>query len=250
MSFNEYKPAFDRDGFVIVPGFLPPDELAELTANLDRYVREVVPTLEDAHAFYVEKGRPETLKQMQHMGIDPFFRDYPRHPRWVALAEALLGEPAEGQEPEWFNKPPGTESPTPPHQDNYYFNLKPPSVLTIWMALDPVNEENGCLRYVAGSHRRGIRPHDRSNILGFSQGVTDYGPDDTAREVKICLQPGDVAVHHGETIHRADPNRSAMRNRRAFAMVFKGVSCRRDEEAFARYAAAVKAQHEMMGLKT
>ncbi|MBI1916402.1 MAG: phytanoyl-CoA dioxygenase family protein [Planctomycetes bacterium] len=250
MTFDPYRPAFDRDGFVIVPQMLGPGEFAELCANLDRYIREVVPALPDRAAFYVDKSRPETLKQMQYMGGDPYFRDYAKHPTWVALAEALLGEEAQGQEPEWFNKPPGTQSPTPPHQDNYYFNLKPPSVLTIWMALDPVDEENGCLRYVAGSHRRGIRPHDRSNILGFSQGVTDYGPDDEAREVKICLQPGDVAVHHGETIHRADPNRSATRNRRAFAMVFKGVSCRRDEEAFARYQAAVKAQHEMMGLKT
>src|SRR5262245_40487031 len=102
MSYASYKPTFDLDGFVIVRDFLPPAELAELTGNLDRYIREVVPTLEDAHAFYVEKGRPQTLKQMQHMGVDPFFREYPRRPRWVALAEALLGEGVEGQEPEWF----------------------------------------------------------------------------------------------------------------------------------------------------
>src|SRR5262249_31933285 len=153
---------------------------------------------------------------------DPFFRDYTKHPRWVALARALVGEDAEATEPEWFNKPSGTEAPTPPHQDNYYFNLKPPNVVTLWMALDPVDEENGCLRYVAGSHRRGIRPHGRSNVLGFSQGITDYGPDDAAHEVQIHLRPGDVAAHHGETIHRAEPNRSAGRNRRAFAMVFRG----------------------------
>jgi phytanoyl-CoA hydroxylase len=250
MTFDQYRPAFDCDGFVLVPQLLTPPEFAELCGSLDRYVREVVPALPDGDAFYVDKSRPETLKQMQHMGGDPYFRDYPRQPKWVALAEALLGESVQGQEPEWFNKPPGTVSPTPPHQDNYYFNLKPPSVLTIWMALDPVDEENGCLRYVAGSHRRGIRPHGRSNILGFSQGITDYGPGDEAREVKVCLGPGDVAVHHGETIHRADPNRSATRKRRAFAIVFKGASCRRDEEAFARYQAALKAQHQQLGLKT
>src|SRR5262245_59711846 len=226
MTFEQYKATFDRDGFVIVPQLLAPDEFAELCANLDRYIREVVPGLPDSAAFYVDKSRPQTLKQMQHMGVDPYFRDYARHPKWVALAQALLGEAAEAQAPEWFNKPPGTQSPTPPHQDNYYFCLKPPSFLTIWMALDPVDEENGCLRYVAGSHRRGLRPHGRSNILGFSQGITDHGPEDECREVQIHLRPGDVAVHHGETIHRADPNRSTTRNRRAFALVFRGASCR------------------------
>jgi phytanoyl-CoA hydroxylase len=118
------------------------------------------------------------------------------------------------------------------------------------MALDAVDEENGCLRYVRGSHQRGIRPHGRSQILGFSQGILDYGPADTAAEVQIHLQPGDVVAHHGNTIHRADANRSATRNRRAFATVYKGVSCQRDEQAFARYQAAVKEQHQQMGLKT
>lgn len=250
MNYDQNKPAFDRDGFVIVRRFLTAAEFDELTQNLDRYIREVVPKLEDKHAFYDVKGRPETLKQMQHMGGDPFFKSYTQHPRWLALARALVGEEAEAQEPEWFDKPPGTVHFTPPHQDNYYFNLKPPNVVTIWLALDPVDTENGCLRYVAGSHRRGIRPHGRSDVLGFSQGITDYSPNDEAREVQIHLQPGDAVCHHGETIHRADANRSKTRHRRAFAMVCKGVSCRRDEEAFARYMAAVKAQHEQMGLRT
>jgi phytanoyl-CoA hydroxylase len=187
---------------------------------------------------------------MQHMGVDPYFAAYRKHPRWQALADGLLGEPALAEEPEWFNKPPGTVHVTPPHQDNYYFNLKPPHVLTIWMALDAVDDENGCLRYVAGSHAHGVRPHAASGVLGFSQTISDYGPADAAREAPIHLAPGDVVVHHGNTIHRAEANRSATRNRRSFAMVFKGASCRRDEESFARYQAALKAQHERMGLKT
>ncbi|MCE9527171.1 MAG: phytanoyl-CoA dioxygenase family protein, partial [Planctomycetales bacterium] len=68
-------------------------------------------------------------------------------------------------------------------------------------------------------------------------------------EVRIHLQPGDVVAHHGNTIHRAEANTSANRNRRAFAMVLKGVSCRRDEEAFSRYEAALKQQHQELGLK-
>lgn len=250
MNFDNLKAGYDRDGYVIVRQFLTPADFAELTRNLDRYIREVVPTLPDKHAFYVDKNRPETLKQMQHMDLDPFFRDYARHPTWLALARGLLGEDVLVQAPEWFNKPPGQPAPTPPHQDNYYFNLTPPHVLTIWLALDPVDVENGCLRYVPGSHRLGIRPHGRSNVLGFSQGIMDFGPEDIAREVQIHLQPGDAVVHHGEMIHRAEPNRSTSRQRRAFAMVCKGVSCRRDEEAYARYEAGLKAQHHEMGLKS
>jgi len=249
MEFSQYKPAFDRDGIVVVAQFLTGDDLAELTSNLDRYIREVVPTLPDSEAFYQDRSRPETLKQMQHMGCDSYFANYQKHPRWIALAESLLDESVETRQPAWFNKPPRTDHPTPPHQDNFYFNLRPPNVLIAWLALDLINEENGCLRYVVGSHRRGRRPHAPTEVLGFSQGITDYGLEDESRETVVCLQPGDLAVHHSETIHRADPNTSDTRDRRAFAMVFQGASCRKDEEALRRHEADVRRQHESIGLE-
>ena len=239
---------YNRDGFAIVPGFLTGSRLSELQARLDDYIRSMVPTLPPECAFYQDRARPETLKQLQFLERDPWFAAYCEDPAWRGLAETLIGEEAHCQSPEWFNKPPGVEHPTPPHQDNYYFNLTPPHVLTIWLALDPVDEENGCLRYVAGSHREGFRTHARSNVLGFSQGITDYSASDEAREVLIRLQPGDAAVHHGMTIHRADPNRSQTRSRRSFAMVFKGVSCRRDERGYARYLDALKTQHNDLGV--
>jgi phytanoyl-CoA hydroxylase len=250
MNFAALKPDYDREGFLIVRGFLPPAELAELTTQIDRYIREVVPHLPDSHAFYLDRTRPETLKQLHNMNVDPYFAEYANHPAWHALARGLVGEGTTCLGPEWFNKSPGSESPTPPHQDNYYFNLTPPNVITIWLALDIVDDSNGCLRYVAGSHRHGVRRHGRSEVLGFSQGITDYGDADRERESAIHLKPGDAVAHHGNTIHRAEPNRSQSRHRRAFAMVFRGASCRRDEVAFARYQATVKAQHAAMGLKT
>ncbi len=250
MNFEYLRPNYEHDGFVLVQPLLAPELLADLCREVDRYIREVVPLLPDTAAFYLDRSRPETLKQLQHMTGDAFFRAYAANPLWHDLARTLVGEEVECMEPEWFNKPPASGSPTPPHQDNYYFNLAPPQVVTVWLALDPVDDENGCLRYVAGSHRRGIRPHAQSGVLGFSQGITDYGDADHAQEIAVHLRPGDAVAHHGNTIHRAEANLSLTRHRRAFAMVFRGVSCRRDEEAFARYQAAMKAQHAALGLKT
>ncbi len=251
MNFEAEKQHYDQHGFVIVRQLLNGQDLAELQENLDRYIRDVVPTLPDADAFYQDRSRPDTLKQMQRMGGDPYFRDYViNFPQWQAVAEALIGEPATADQPEWFNKPPGARHVTPPHQDNYYFCLQPANVLTMWMALDPIDAENGCLRYVDGSHGRGYRKHAKSQILGFSQGINDFTTDDFNREVAAVMQPGDVAVHHGMTIHRADANLSSTRHRRSFALVFKGISCQRDQDAFARYSESAREQHSAMGLKT
>ena len=246
---NTTKAEFDRDGFVIVRGFLPADELADLRANLDRYICEVLPTLPDSAGFYDDPQRPETLKQVQHMRSDSYFDAYGQRPRWRELAEQLAGESVVDQGPEWFNKPPGTDHPTPPHQDNYYFCLRPNVSFSLWLALDLVDEENGCLRYVLGSHLEGIRPHNATSVLGFSQGISDYGERDVARERQICLEPGDLVAHHCETIHRADANRSAHRHRRGFVMVYRGQSCQLDQAAHARYQESVEQQHSQLGLK-
>ena len=39
----------------------------------------------------------------------------------------------------------------------------------MWLALDAADAENGCLVYTTGSHKTGIRPHQASGVLGFSQ---------------------------------------------------------------------------------
>lgn len=240
--------AFARDGHICIPGFLAGPELEELRANLERYIREIVPELPPSEAFFEQAGQRETLKQMQNMQThDAFFAEFCRRASNVQLAEALLREAVVSQGVEYFCKPPGIGKATPPHQDGYYFCIDPNHAVTLWIALDRVGEENGCLRYVTGSHRRGIRPHGASRVLGFSQGVTDFGPADHAQEHCYTLEPGDAIAHHSVTIHRADANTSN-RPRRALGLVYYAVTARRDEAAFARYLAAVKQQHEELGV--
>ncbi len=250
-ELERLKQDFDNDGFVAIRSFLPPSRLEELRAELDRYIREVVPGLPDADAFYDDKNRRETLKQMQRIEMhDAFFERYLHDPLWTETAATLLGEPVLRPTGfEWFNKPPGTNHATPPHQDNFYFCLTPPQVLTMWLALDDVDEDNGCLRYLKGSHKRGLRPHSRTATLGFSQGISDYSEQDRNAEVPVPARPGDVLIHLGNTIHRADSNRSLLRHRRSFGIVIQAKSCVRDESAFDKYLLASRSQHVELGLE-
>lgn len=50
----------------------------------------------------------------------------------------------------------------PPHQDMYYFPLKPAdSIVAAWTAMEPCDSENGCLYVAPGSHYlERIFPHD------------------------------------------------------------------------------------------
>ena len=118
----------------------------------------------------------------------------------------------------------------------------------MWLALDEVDEENGCVRYVPGSHRRGMREHGSTGTLGFSQGITDFpNADDKEHEIACPASPGDLLAHHAMTIHRADGNRSKTRNRRALGFIYYGASAKEDVEAWERYQHELKAELKREG---
>ncbi len=231
------KASFDQDGYVFVKEFLNPAESRELNQQLSAFIKNIVPDMPENHAFYEDRKDPSSLKQLFRMAdYDSFFEKLLSGPKFNGLAETLLGEKTAKGNVEYFNKPPGMSTPTPPHQDAYYFMLTPPQAITFWIPLEDVDEENGCLRYVKGSHLKGMRRHGKNPILGFSQTITDFGtPEDLENEVAVPANVGDILAHHGMTIHRADGNRSATRSRRVVGLVYFGVSAKEDIEAKKAY---------------
>ena len=229
--------AFTCDGYIALTGFLNSDQVAEVREEVARFISEKIPNLPREQVFYETLGQSETLKQIVGLfGHDTYFERLMFGSRFERLAELLLQGPVVGKNMQYFNKPPLIGKATPPHQDGYYFMLKPCEALTMWLALEDVNEENGCVRYVRGSHRRGLRPHGRTQTLGFSQGVTDYGtPQDVADEVAFPAKPGDLLVHNAMTIHRADGNRSQTRTRQALGFIYYSERAKEDEVAHVAY---------------
>lgn len=230
-----FPKAFEEDGFVAVSGFCNPVELSAIESALALFIDLRVPQLPAEEVFYEDKAKPETLKQIQRMHeqcdfFGAFIQEKPK-----ALAQELLGEPVIGKNLQFFNKPPGISQATPAHQDGHYFMLQPCHAVTMWMALDTVDEENGCVRYLRGSHLDGMRPHERTQTLGFSQGIVDFGRNETREEVACPAKPGDLLAHHAMTVHRADANASRTRTRRALGFIFYGESVREDKLAHQAY---------------
>ena len=229
----ERRTNFERDGFVVQSSFYSGDELFSVEETLRRFIAERVPSLTPEHVFYEDKSNLSTLKQIQQLHKYERFFEELMNDKPKKLAQELLGEPVIGKNLQYFNKPPGTGHATPAHQDGYYFMLQPCHALTMWMALDEADEENGCMRYLAGSYVQGMRKHERTRTLGFSQGVSDY--DSEADEVICLAQPGDLLTHHALTIHRADANTSISRSRRALGFIFYGKSAKEDTVAYECY---------------
>lgn len=235
-QIKKLREDFLNDGYVFLPGFLSKDEIQQINTRLEGFIRNAVPAMPANHVFYENKSNAATLKQLQDMQLyDPFFTAFLYKSRFEEVAGILLGESVTGKTIEYFNKPPAIGKPTPPHQDAHYFMIKPPQALTMWLALEDVDEETGCLRYIKGSHLRGMRPHTRTQTLGFSQGITDYGEQDFSNETALPANPGDLFIHHSMTIHRADANTSGTRSRKALGFIYYGESAQEDLEAKSVY---------------
>lgn len=246
---TEQVRSFQADGFVALREFVSGADLRELLTRVADFQQEIVPRLPPEHVFYEDKANAQTLKQIQRMHeYDPWFAELFAGGCFRELAELLLDGPVIPKNLQYFNKPAGVGRPTPPHQDGYYFMLNPCAAVTMWLALEDVDEENGCVRYVRGSHRRGLREHVRTQTLGFSQGIADYPTEsDLDQEYAIPARSGDVLVHDALTIHRADGNRSASRTRRALGFVYYSERAREDTEAHTRYQHKLTAEMKAQG---
>jgi len=237
--------SFRSDGYVCVDPLYSPTEIDNLNAEIARFIRDVVPTMPTAQVYYEDKADKTSLKQIQRMfDHDAYFRDLMENGPARRIAEEVLQDDVLPVNMQYFNKPAGIGQPTPPHQDGYYFHLTPCEAVTGWLALDEVDEENGCIHYIRGSHRdEGFRPHGSTGVLGFSQGMTDFATeDDRAREVSFPGPAGTFLIHHAKTVHWAGANRSKTRSRRALGFIYYARKAKTDEAAKRAYQAKLDAQ--------
>ncbi len=233
---------FKNDGFVVLRGFFDSTQVQELTSHLDGFVDRRVTELPHHHVFYELPGVKDSLKQIQHLDQhDATFHCLLHEGRLKRLSELLLEDQTIGRNLQYFNKPPLIGKATPPHQDGFYFMLDPPKALTMWIAVDRADENNGCVRYLPGSHRLGLRTHQRTSTLGFSQGIPDYpSPAERDHEITMTAEPGDLLVHDALTIHRAERNQSVASNRRSLGFIYYAKSAKEDEDAKRSYQQELK----------
>jgi hypothetical protein len=163
------KDTFDSEGFVVIPGFFSPAQVAEAIAHVTATVNV-----------------PGPQKNMQDR--DPWFGEQMERGRPRSTVEALVGGPVQSASAGYFDKP-LTEhalAAIAPHVDGLGKN----DGATVWIALDRVTKDNGALWYVKGSHLVDHTPESIAAITEDSEGAT-------CAEVN----PGDAIVHTARTIH-------------------------------------------------
>ena len=195
-NVDQKRRDFLRDGCVVIPGFLSREELAELQARTEYWMREHV------------GGSPGgTRKNLQN--DDPWFAEQLKRGKQVGLIETLLDDALEPATAAFFDRIPGESRAIMPHYDAIGHRRMG---ATIWIALDRADEENGCLRYVRGTHKL-----DLPSKIGL-----DFDADSEGA-IAVEVNPGDAAIHSALTVHWSEPNRSD-RSRKAISYFYWAAS--------------------------
>ena len=133
---------------------------------------------------------------------DGAFGELVRHPRILDIAESLLGPNIQVYTDQALLKPAFHGGEVPWHQDNAYWKCDPADLVTCWIALGDVAEDNGAMRFIPGSHVHGAVEHKR----GFEGTVMQEVQADVSNAITVELPAGGCSWHHCLTLHNTKPN--------------------------------------------
>ena len=98
----------------------------------------------------------------------------------------------------------------PWHQDATYWPVRPTQTVTVWLAIDDVDEFNAPMRFLPGSHDLGKVPWEKAEgdvVLG--QEIKDISA--YSAPFANVLQAGQMSIHTSTLIHGSEPNTSKHR---------------------------------------
>ncbi len=208
--------SFHRDGFVLPARGMSPAATETMKEAVERVLRD-------------NEDWPNLLR-MPHLPKRPGMREgvvggedifkIMFDPALIQAASDILGPNLIMWGAEIFAKPGKIGKPTPWHQDTYTPVIKAGdggqrvTSLMIWIAVDDVAQDNGCLRFIPGSGRSGDgniehgAPGQANALLNYEVGADRF---DVSTAVDAVRSPGQFSIHDLYVVHGANANTSGRR---------------------------------------
>jgi phytanoyl-CoA hydroxylase len=238
--------AYQRDGFLVLPGFVDDMRCLQLRERAMELARRHVPPPEQATIFtadgralhasdeyflgsgeaircFFEKnafdasGRLRTdahlcLNKLGHAmhDLDPVFDSFSRTRELAAIAGDIGMEAPLLLQSMYIFKQPRIGGEVICHTDHTYLWTEPRSVVGFWFAIDDATTENGCMWALPGGHRMPVKSRSRLNALrtATEMEVFDREPYPSEGLVALEAKRGTLVLLDGALPHRSGPNLS------------------------------------------
>ncbi|HEX7641776.1 MAG TPA: phytanoyl-CoA dioxygenase family protein [Burkholderiaceae bacterium] len=223
---------FQSDGYLVLKGLVPAAACDAMLAVTRAHLQtEQAPVEYETELGY--PGAPasfdapggRTIRRLRGAyDRDACFRAWATDAAQVERIAQLLGEPIVltlAHHNCVMTKHPHFGTATGWHRDIRYWSFAKPDLVIAWLALGPENDATGGLRFIPGSHRLDIAPH-QLDALDFLRPEVAENQTLFASGEQLDIDKGDVVLFHSKLFHAAGRNDGeAVKTSVAFA--YRGV---------------------------
>ncbi len=222
MDLQDRKTCFEKEGYLVVDNLLSAEEVMECQAEIHRLHQFAAGQESDG-----EKERADIARR--HVQYEPFaknkmqgsnlpilrkaentrqysqiFRDLAKHPKLIAVVQALIGPDLLLFRSTLMFKPAFHGSSHGLHQDSAYWPMEPPNLVTVSIALNNATPDNGCFKVIPRSHLWGMQSwghiaRQQDAKLTHRKGISEQQTD-------VPLSAGSALFFHSLTVHGSGPN--------------------------------------------
>jgi non-heme Fe2+,alpha-ketoglutarate-dependent halogenase len=220
---DDQKNAFMEHGYVIGLPVFQTDEMVQLNVGLKQLEAFLKPN--ETH-FHMNAWHNESR----------WLYDVCTHPQILNYVEDILGPNFYLWGSHFFAKRPQSMDTVGWHQDAQYWPLKPHNSVTVWLAFTEVDEENGAMKVIPGTHKAGLIKHRSTTRKTDSLNlVMENGTYNESEAVSLLLKAGCISLHDDALVH-SSPANASNRFRIGLTMRFSSTDVKCDMEEWPEFS--------------